>query len=209
MVDDWFLDFVTEHRARHPHAFLPALEQPEGEKFYEGWRSDLIHKGIHDYAIATEASTRLMAEMLKSPRDHFPRLCEIAVSLYKQRNITSNSGDASSVEAVIAASKDCPHCEGRGWARIEHDDPAHVPPTTVAYCVCLFGRWIRNQHAKKAPDLVRRIPDFDLVRAGRLPWHLEQPSVEDLPDPVGVIQRVRAGMARIGSHSRTHQEKIA
>lgn len=177
-VVDWFFDWALEHRARHPHALLPTLESPEGEPFYEGWRSDFVHKGIHDQAVATEASKLLMAEPLKYPRDHFPRLCEIAVGIYKARNASASpsGSDTNGREAAAAASKDCPHCGGQGWAwvsRILTSYHESIPVHAATHCICRHGQWLHEQHSRKNPEVLRGMIRFADVLEGRSPWHAE------------------------------------
>lgn len=177
-VNEWFFDWALEHRARHPHAFLPTLESSEGETLYEAWRSSFVHKGIHDLEIATEASKLLTGETLKAPRDHFPRLCELAVGLYKARDAAASPSGAADNgrEAAEAASKDCPHCGGSGWAWVSRLVPSYnesIPVNARTYCVCRHGQWLREQHQRQAPEVTRRMACFADVLEGLSPWHAE------------------------------------
>jgi hypothetical protein len=161
-VADWFPRFVEEHRSRHPDAFLPEYDTEEGRAIYDAWREVLVRRGIHDFAVATEASKLLAGEVLKHPREHFPTLVTIALGVYKQRQAQATGGPAgaSPIESAAIASKGCLICGGGGLVTVWNPGLPGVDSrlkALAAYCDdCPMGRHIEENHRAKAPDVRRR-----------------------------------------------------
>lgn len=200
MVDDWFAGFLAEHLARHSGFGLPVLGSEEGVVLFASWRKVFIERGIHDLDVATAASERLTGETLKYPREHFPRLVELAIEVYKTRNAAQTNGiEADSIEAARLISADCPHCSGQGMTTVYHPQPDpvnRVPESVSAHCVCPAGRWIRRRIGETDAILLRRIPDLADVIERRTAWLLEMPGADDYLDASGdgfaLIRRLSA-----------------
>lgn len=170
MIERWFYDWLGGHRKRH-HAFpLPEPDSDDGAEVYESWIAAFRHRGIMDEGVATEASRRLVGETIRFPREHFPRLVEVAVGIYRERQpVASASNDpGSDRKAAETASRDCPECQGSGVA-IRHRrlslgtaDSEGRPrtPHILLYCRCPLGRWFEAAHRKTAPDVRRRMYDL-------------------------------------------------
>lgn len=182
-VQDWFWQWVMEHRLRHPKEFLPDPETEEGRVFFDAWRQAFVLKGISDFAVATEASIRLVGEPAQYQRDHFATLCRYAVDVYRLRNAEGNGTPADSREAAEAASKGCEHCGGQGLVPVyfrramtwEERRECHIPEHVAAYCVCPMGRWIEKTHREKSPEIRKRTPDLADTLAGRGSWQTTPP----------------------------------
>lgn len=176
MVDDWFFEpWLGEHVARHAKAGLPPLGSPAGDAEYEGWRSNFVRRGVHDYDVATEASKALMGENLRHSSLHFPRLLELATEVYAARRLALSAGlDPDSLDAAQLASARCEHCgngtKGAGMVTVYHPEPdaaRKIPATVAAHCVCPAGRWLRKTLGGKDAAILRRIPDLADVLEGR------------------------------------------
>ncbi len=102
-------------------------------------------------------------------------------------------------EAAEAKSRNCPRCKGQGLAPIydfEYDGAPVVVGIddmgnsckrvgrTVAYCVCLFGRWIQQNHRdnKASKDVYDRIPDLADVIGQPSFWLENDPTARDATD---------------------------
>ncbi len=122
-VGDWFLTWINEHRARHPHVGLADPETPEGDALYRAWQKAFVMRGVSDFDVATEASERMVAEPPRYPKDHFPRLLELAVGVYRERNAVGQGNPEANREAAEEASKGCLWCGGQGLAVVYYRDP--------------------------------------------------------------------------------------
>lgn len=163
MIEDWFPDWLSEHHTRHSHALLPALATEEGQVVYKAWVSVFRKRGIMDLAIATEASERLLGETLKYPREHFPKLVELAVAIYAERRPSgSEEGTPSERFDAEKRSGDCEGCQGCGLASVEDKAASLLRGYVVRvsrYCPldCPLSRWMEMTHRKSHPDVWRRL----------------------------------------------------
>ena len=174
-VDDWFWSrWLPEHRTRHERVGLPTIDSDAGVELFNSWRSNFIHRGISDYAVANDASVQLVGEKLPHSSEHFPRLVEIAIGIYRARNVAETGGvEPSSFEAAKLASLSCEFCGGHGMTCVYHPQPDHarkVPESAASHCLCPAGRWIRRQCAEKDAHSLKRIIDFREAWEGRNGW---------------------------------------
>lgn len=94
-----------------------------------------------------------------------------------------------------AKSRSCRHCSGHGFKTIfdfdykgssiiqgidDYGDIRKRVGRTVSYCVCLFGRWIMENHKKTAKDVYGRIPDFADIRGQSSFWLEVDPTYRDM-----------------------------
>lgn len=167
MVDTWFGTWLNRHLVRHRGMGFPAPESDDGRVIYSTWLRVLKLRGIHEESLAEDASERLMAENVKFPRDHFPRLVELAIEILRDRAAQSPTGrDSATLDGAKFNSKACPHCSGEGLATIRWIQPREDidEGTATAYCLCEAGRKIREMHKE---DHHRRIPLLRDVLSGR------------------------------------------
>lgn len=152
-VEDWFLDWLAEHRVRFEgiklpdpfadeHAYDPeeAEEARRAQILYEGWQQHFDREGVTEDD-AHEASRRLQAKK-SFPLDHFHDLLEIARALASGRN---RGVVETPREAAKRASLGCPECSGQGIAvRFRHDSRPIGAPVYL-HCVCPLGRHYRAE----------------------------------------------------------------
>ena len=126
-------------------------------------------------------------------------------------------GQSGDRDTAMAASRNCPRCEGSGQVRvydprydgrraIEREVLMHgevrkvmYPMYTLAHCVCPMGRWMRSKF--RDLDTLSRIPDFAEVLAGRSRWVARNPVGDEQafvaprrrPDVGAVVARVKDG----------------
>jgi hypothetical protein len=171
VIDDWFSDFLAEHRARHPHALLPEMDSEDGASLYVAWRKVFVLRGIHHPDVATEASQMLTGETLPGPRHHFPRLVELAIGIYKARNpepsrakpagTAPDMGPPPVPPALAAECRDCPECGGTGWANRHAVWQGMGVFKLDLFCRCDAGRWrISNDHELTRGDRTRKHDDL-------------------------------------------------
>lgn len=175
-MTDWFADWVEEHRARHPGAFLPDPSTDDGREHYATWLVNLRRRGVMDRDVLTLASQYLAGEVLKSPRDHLPTLIKLAVDIYKQRQVetgAAETSDPNSRETAERESRGCLGCGGIGLATVWSSRPDPIDRqcnTTAGYCDdCAMGRWLELSHRNKSTDVRKRIRwRSELLRLGWL-----------------------------------------
>ncbi len=189
-VNEWFGDWIIDHRARHPHTGLPDPESPEGVILYQAWRKVFVKRGVSDLDVATEASERMVAEPPRFPKDHLPKLLDLAVAVYRDRNAAGQGNPECDREAAVSASAGCVHCGGQGLAIVYHPRPSRsdrIPADVAAYCVCAMGKWIAANHKQFAVDVYRRTPNLSEVLEGRSVWLAEPPAAVQVPEPEGAF----------------------
>jgi len=91
----------------------------------------------------------------------------------------------------------CLHCRGAGFATVFDFDYAGSAVVegiddrgnrrkrvgrTCAYCVCLFGRWLLENHKKTAKDVYGRMPDFADIKGQSSFWLENDPTYRELTD---------------------------
>lgn len=177
-LGDWFADWARRHLRRHHAAGLPAFDA--AHPMFEAWEAEFRQRGVHDEDVADEASTRLAGRKLRHSSEHFPTLVELAVAIYAERR-----GPAEPAETGMGGarkrSKECPHCDGEGWTDAwwpEETRPAGVPESRSAFCVCEYGRAIRNQQLTIDAAFARGVLDYADVLDGRSRWVAEPPWLE-------------------------------
>jgi hypothetical protein len=182
VIDDWFYPWFGAHRERHPGMTFPLPDTEAEANFTKSWITVFRKRGVHDEPIATEASEILAGERLKHSSEHFPRLVEIAVDLYRDKTPVASASGAplSDRDFAYAAAKGCPFCAGEGLCSVWHRAPDYAkrrPETAAAYCVCAMGKWVEGRHAGTFP----RIPRLEAVLLGRTDWRLEPPGLAPVP----------------------------
>ncbi len=100
-------------------------------------------------------------------------------------------------ESAERKSRTCQHCRGSGFATIfdfEYtgsavvvgiDDQGNHRPRagrTCAYCICLFGRWLLENHKKTAKDVYARTPDFADIHGRSSFWLERDPTHRELTE---------------------------
>ncbi len=115
----------------------------------------------------------------------------------EERDKRKASVDPTSYERSSAeqASRGCRHCGGQGLATVydpNYDGAAIIttvypdgshrkrPGRVMAYCICLLGRWIENNHRQHAGDVHKRTPDFAEIYGRSSYWLENDPTERDL-----------------------------
>lgn len=181
---DWFPEWVESHRARHPGAFLPDPASDDGREMFGTWLANLRHRGVMDRDVLDRASTLLVGEVVKHPRDHFPTLLTLALGIYKQRQsqATGTSANTSPIESARHESRHCPTCGGNGLVTVWRDPSGPVVDvilaTQAAYCDdCPLGKLIEETHRLKAPDVRKRMSWRSTLLANG--WLPHPPGLDD------------------------------
>lgn len=173
-VKDWIGGFLQRHKARFaPHDWPADDATEEGREFLLGWLTGFATRVVTEDE-ANAASIALAATPPRFRNEHLPAVLGAIDATRKARGCEPGT----TREAVRYASLDCPHCGGDGLAMawtVVPDELRKIPETIAAYCVCRHGRWIRQAHAEKHPEHIRRIPDFAAVLAGYTPDWLDHP----------------------------------
>lgn len=177
---DWFADWLAFHLLLHRDAMrLPTLASEAGDATYQAWFDALAsHRVSREGADA--ASRRLVTEPTRYANEHFPRLLAFAIEATRLAQASTGQRvghDLSTAEGARAASARCVRCGGTGLASVEHWDPPHCatvrqPATAAAYCVCAYGRWIKQNHREHAKDVALRMPDLDDAINRRGEWRV-------------------------------------
>lgn len=175
-VKDWIHGFMKRHKARfHPHDWPNADDSEEYREFFLLWVTAFATREVTE-AEADEASRLLGSTPPNFRRQHL----EMVVGMIESQRKLRGAPEAGSTTQAYAkeASANCPYCGGEGlamaWA--EKPDPAkRIAETAAAFCVCPHGKFIKNAHADKNPEHLRRIPDFGRVLDGFAQGWLEHP----------------------------------
>lgn len=174
-VKDWITEFLDRHKARFDPHDWPAADAPDERlDFVRGWITAFSLKEVGEKE-ADEASRRLTISPPNFRREHIPMVLHALEQIRAERNPVTAGGTR---EAARDASRSCPHCGGEGLATAYHpfpDPEQRVSATSAAYCVCHHGRLIRRIHGEKEPELLRRIPDLDLILNGASVYLAEPP----------------------------------
>jgi hypothetical protein len=170
-VSRWFFSWLEYHQFLHPGRWVKPNEA-HALDFYEGWIGSLRRAGATKEQ-ARESSRLLQAKKPGYPSTHLASLLDIL------REIRGGSAEGPSPAEVgpppvpgglYAECRDCPECEGRGWARRRlkvHNLPR--PFVVDLFCRCSAGRW-------------RKENDVELTRGLRLRLHDDLQSIPGLWD---------------------------
>lgn len=116
-------------------------------------------------------------------------------------------------EEVEHVSRSCPQCSGHGLAPIfdfdyagsavidginDIGEPRPRVGRTVAYCTCLYGRWLQENHKKTAKDVHARIPDLADIIGRPSFWLHRDPTRRELTadETAALPQNFRELLAR-------------
>ena len=171
-VADWWDGWLAEHLAIHSRVGLPAPGEPGADAMYSAWRSEIIRRGIHEHALALQASQRLAAESVRHGSQHFARFVEVALVILRERT----TGGADDQYTARMSSRDCEWCFGDGLAPVIM--PEVIKGMTyrgVVPCWCDYGLWY--QRAWDRPG-ERPVATLDDVIAGRTMWQYDRPEVD-------------------------------
>jgi hypothetical protein len=176
-VESWFPRFSQSLVRRLPRADWPA---PTCE-FWDEVRSFLVHKGATE-EVAREAMSILAEDPPKFLDNVIPSFRGAIEAVWKRAEAADAPAGGTFAEAQ-AASRHCPDCSGMGQVVVFHRS---VLRSIAAHCECAAGRWLHANRTKDLPEPERRryLRLLD-VKAGIVPYVLDQPRLESLADAAG------------------------
>jgi hypothetical protein len=176
--------------------FVRRLRPPEwpepGTDEYTDYRDDWAY-ALQSHNVTEEEANEVLMRLRQDPpqwlREHLPKFLACVTAIRQER---AAKGRADDRDTAQAASRDCQHCDGGGFARVYYPEyrgnPAEelpvmergevvrrlIPVAVSAHCVCALGRWMRSKIREL--DLLARIPDLADVLAGRSRWLAREPT---------------------------------
>lgn len=172
-VAAWFEKWAAFHRDVCPREDWGDLGK---ERYYwDNVKLQFVRRGIHDLAVAVEASRRVSVLELKKKGDHLAKLTESAVEIYRERREAHDPASGvprTRADAELEAAG-CLDCGGRsgiasryvhaglvGRFRTAGGHPIPFGHPVAMYCCCALGRWMRVAEAEADEGPSR----------GRKPW---------------------------------------
>jgi hypothetical protein len=161
-VSQWFREWFRRHCDRNLNFVVP--DGAQLLELIDLWKVGLTQIGC-TYEIAMKGTDWIAGEE-NANFDHWPRLRVKILELLKEEY-----GDKPSIVADRAAaerdSKSCPDCNGSGLAiRYRHNALREgrgsdaLGARIAFYCLCDYGRWLRDAQRTSAPDVFARRNDL-------------------------------------------------
>jgi hypothetical protein len=148
LIKDWLEDFLIELWLARIGRQWPGPDSTEGRMTWSAWLRVLID--LKADRQETELAVSRIAAEITDPEDVLPAIVQ-EIKILRREPVRGNAtADRKSAEA---ASRDCLHCGGTGWAMV----PDRRCGEAAAHCVCPLGRWMRS---KTNPKFLLGIVDF-------------------------------------------------
>lgn len=189
---EWLDGFLKKFVRRLDPPEWPKLGTDEYTDYRDDWAYALKGHNVTEEE-ANEALMRLRQDPPQWLREHLPKFLACVTAMRQERAAIGQSDDRDTAQA---ASRDCPHCDGGGYARVylrqyrgssveelEVVDRGGrvtrkaIPVAVNAHCVCALGRWMRSKI--RDLDTLARVPDFAESLAGRSRWLARDPTRDE------------------------------
>jgi hypothetical protein len=179
MIRDWLPDFLERLAESFPPLDWPKAGTDAWDVFEKDWTTAFARNGVNE-AEAEEARSLLAETPPKYKREYIAATISAIKILRDMKALAEEPAVLTDRESAKLASRDCPYCFDDGLVSVVASRPnpeKGIPPTTAAYCVCPYGRWVMENHRTKSPHYFKRIPDFARVLAGTSFWRVQTPEM--------------------------------
>lgn len=157
--EEWF----PEHQKMFPGISWPQAED-DRIGIFPALATVLVRNGIVDVDHLFEVTRRMVlaGEKAFDLQGHIQILVRTAIAFHREHYRPEDAFPVDSIEAARAMSKACPVCSGMGIFlahRQKSASPERRDNTINVYCSCAYGRKIRENHMREAPETFRRFYD--------------------------------------------------
>ena len=197
----WLPEFLAVHQANYSPSDWPNPGTDEWRHYVKFWAKTFDREGV-DREEALEASDMLFANPPSFRRQHVQMVMEV-IRRERVRRAAMSAPETREAAEAHPESIQCALCGRTGLVTVYHtfrgtkDAGSYTiggevrkgPTTIAAHCKCPVGRWLRR-HTKE--DLLKRIPDYIDVRAGRLnDWRYKDAVATKFVAEFGQIENIQ------------------